>query len=300
MKSMNDIFVELSKINNNFYYLANTGNLGDMLIEYSQYNFFDKYNLKYQQITNKNTVEIYNKNIKTIYSSILNIDKPYNIVFSGGAIWTLFYNYQQIIDLYFKSKNLNKCIILPSSFYKCDDAIKFFDERFIIFCREEQSYNYCRSLNSKSKFILCDDMAFFADINNIDVLNIDNITNKKIINCYEKINAYKSLVGDTAYFIRNDKEKTNLKILNHVFDLSGHFYEKRLNITYELAYNATQLLIYAISQFKNIVTNRLHVAIAAAMLNKNVILYDNNYRKSSNIYKQSLYKYKNVQMIYDN
>jgi exopolysaccharide biosynthesis predicted pyruvyltransferase EpsI len=145
---------------------------------------------------------------------------------------------------------------------------------------------------------LCDDVAFFIDINNIDALNINNILNKKIINCYKKINDYKLLVGDTAYFIRNDKEKTDLKILNHTFDLSGQFCEKRLNITYKLAYNATQLLIYAISQFNNIVTNRLHMAIAAAMLNKNVILYDNIYKKNSSVYKQTLYKYKNVQMIY--
>ena len=41
-------------------------------------------------------------------------------------------------------EHVKKIIILPSSFYECQELIDCLDERFVIFCREKQSYRYMK------------------------------------------------------------------------------------------------------------------------------------------------------------
>ena len=49
-----------------------------------------------------------------------------------------------------------------------------------------------------------------------------------------------------------------------------------------------------------IVTDRLHVGISAALLNKEVFLFDNNYGKVSGVYELSMKSMKNVHLLKQN
>lgn len=55
--------------------------------------------------------------------------------------------------------------------------------------------------------------------------------------------------------------------------------------------------VRVISRSKNVVTDRLHVAILAAILDKQVILYPNAYHKNKGVYEYSLKKYPNVNFV---
>ena len=85
--------------------------------------------------------------------------------------------------------------------------LKIADERFIIYCREEQSYNYCIKNNKKAKFYLCDDMAFYAKFDYLNSINYSN--DEKFIKFKQYVDSYhKANNTNIANFLRNDLEKT--------------------------------------------------------------------------------------------
>lgn len=152
--------------------------------------------------------------------------------------------------MFLKNKNLKKCIIFPSSFYKCDDVISVFDDRFTVFCRDKKSYEYCISHNSKAMFLLHDDMAFSLDISklNNELLRSD-IQLEKLKYAYDKIeNFLKSCSSyEHGKFIRTDAEKTNIMFnANENFDLSNAFILYGLDITRPVVERSTELMIHCL------------------------------------------------------
>lgn len=282
-----------------FYFLPNKGNLGDIVIASSEFQYFDANNFNY---------EVYDIFSKGKY------DLPYNLVYGGGGIWNkLYQNYYKNILEVFKSKLLKKCIILPSSFYDCEDVINILDERFTVFCREKQSYEYCKSLNQKANFILADDMAigtdfnmhnkaFYNEKNAISFINsLDTDKMSQYISLYnryqkEKLKILEQLreIEDftVGYLLRQDREKniqlqTSLKSIDLSSVLGGYACDK------SYAYICSKFFLEVIDKFDIIVTDRLHVGICATKLGKQVFLLDNTYKKISEVYKYSLYKYPN-------
>lgn len=283
----------------NFYFLPNKGNLGDVVIAFAEFQYFDslKFNYKVFDISKKSSYK-----------------EDFNLVYGGGGIWHNLYHkdYQDILKV-FKSPKLKKCIVLPSSFYNCDDVLKAFDERFIVFCREKQSYEYCIKKNKKAKFILADDMVVDS---NFDIFNysleksfcltkspfqIENIA--QAYQCYtpvieqafENLHKYKSF--EIGYLLRTDKESVfnNTKIKQLAIDPSSFAF----NYACDKALNTllTQVFLTIISQFDIVVTDRLHIGICAAKLGKKTLLIDNSYKKLSNVYEKSLKTFSNVHLV---
>lgn len=288
---MIELLKEFAAQSDYFYYLPNPGNMGDCLIAAATYKLFDKIELNYK-----------------ILNQIPN--KPFTLVYGGGGIWVGNYkeDYQKILDI-FKSPNLKKCIILPSGFYECPDLIDILDERFIVFAREERSFNYLKNSGIKSEILLGDDIVINADISELqsEVRNkyfvskniFENLKiyrkfylriDKKIKNALKKYDNFK-----VGYFLREDVEKTTDDKPYNNFDLSNckSSFWKNKKLTYAIA----KIFIDTIDKFEIIVTNRLHIAICAANLNKKVFLLDNNYGKNSAIYNYSLKNRENVELI---
>lgn len=286
-----------------FYFLPNKGNLGDIVIASSEYQYFD---------ANKFDYEVYDCLNQERY------DKSFNFVYGGGGIWHKFYqhDYQEILEI-FRNPLLKKCVVLPSSFYDCEDVINTFDERFTVFCREKQSYDYCKSLNSKAEFILADDMVIGSDfdmyksnfydselvrnfINSADSSNILKYTflYKKYLNDRERalkklktINNY-----EVGYLLREDKEKIVNILSEDIQTIDASSYLGGFGCDKSYAYLCSKLFLEIIDKFDIIVTDRLHVGICATKLGKQVLLLDNSYKKLSEVYNYSLNKFKNVQL----
>ena len=286
LKPVDDILI--SELNNidKFIYRINGGNIGDCVIAQAEYQLFSKLNLDYETL-NKN-------NRRTLTS------RPFNLVYGGGGGWIDIYKWNTDIQItnYFKNKNLKKCIILPSTFYNCDTLINLFDERFTVFCRDKRSYEYCLSKNNKAKFILHDDLVFSLDITNIDLTSLKQIQTKKIADKIKDCHDYVLATANEkiANFLRNDKEKTNVKINIKNLDLSALFGKNGEELTKQEIIDATQLFLYMINKYDTIITNRLHVAICSYKLNKNIQLYDNSYSKVFNTIKYSIPEYSKLQL----
>ena len=101
-----------------FFFYPNNGNLGDVVIAESEYQMLED---------NKFSYRIYDA-----YNSPNDIDdKPFDLVYGGGGLFVKYWNYQQVKEI-FEKQNLRKAVILPSSFYECDDLLDVLDEMFLM------------------------------------------------------------------------------------------------------------------------------------------------------------------------
>jgi len=291
----NDAFLEeILRSLEEFMFIPNKGNLGDALIAAAEFQYFEagKFDYKIWQRTKMQT-------------------KPFNLVYGGGGIWHANYkkSFNEILDI-FRSPLLKKCVILPSSFYDCSDVIEIFDERFTIFCREKQSYDYCILRNNRAKFIVADDMAVNMDFGIFKNKLYDTVilnefldgkqefSYKNYSTILKKINKNLSSVKDFSigYFLRKDAESTGNN--NAGFDLSGLGGSYCLDSGF--CFITSRLFLSVIDKFDTIVTDRLHIGIAAAKLGKKVYLLDNLYKKISSVYEYSLKnRFERAEMISD-
>ena len=63
--------------------------------------------------------------------------------------------------------NLEKCLVLPSTFYNCPEIVALFDERFTVYCRDPKSFEYCKSLNKRATFKQHCDLAFTSSLDGL-------------------------------------------------------------------------------------------------------------------------------------
>ncbi len=305
----NSVLEDVLKNLGDFYFLPNRGNLGDIAIATSCYQFFDSKNLNYSTVD----MSLEKQNIG---------DKPFNLVYGGGGLFTKYYRryYQDILDL-FRSKNLQKAVIMPASFYECRDVLAQLDERFTVFCREKQSYDYCIANNSRAKFILADDMVVgldidfykkkFLDRNNLKSFvskshkeNFKNVI-ERIWPFYFKVQKQlkkmkKSSTTNIGYFLRTDDEKFfnpegfGLKSLGDLSLCANSFCaDKSMDIM------LSKLFLGILDSYDVIVSDRLHIGICSALLGKEVYLLDNSYKKVSNVYENSLKNNKRIHLYQD-
>ena len=310
----NNLISDKIKELKNFYFLPNKGNLGDTFIANSEFQIFNYY---------KDVLHI------NLYD-YTNLKTPFNFVYGGGGMFVELYKeeHSKIFNI-FKNKFMKQCIILSESFHDVPELIKIIDDRFTIFCREKKSYDYLINAKTKAKIYLADDMAFATDTN---FYYNTGFTNKQINNLKENLNKYsinetRTILNDyfirysvtynkikdilsfikpneikTAFLLRKDSEsRIQNEIIKNSFDLSncGGIGEKTsLNNAYVQI--LSELFLSAIDCADAIVTDRLHIGISAALLNKEVFLFDNNYGKLSGVYEQSMKQMKNVHLLKQN
>ncbi|MDR2338384.1 MAG: glycosyltransferase family 92 protein [Deltaproteobacteria bacterium] len=267
-----------------FYFCPNKGNLSDVIIHQSEYQLLDSKKFNYQ------IFDVLNEAQPT---------KAFNLVYSGSGIFVKYWDYRRIIHI-FNNQHLKKAIILPSSFFDCDDLLNILDERFVVFCREKRSYDYCCAKNSKAKFYLTDDMAFGLQNK---FLNYQGFTTQqaeisKRIN--SALNSKAKVLGNGVrliYSFRNDPERYFDTSDFESFDLSGLLNSSctdKSEVT-----SLAKLFIQAINTIDALVTDRLHIGIVGAILGKRVLLLDNAYGKVAGVYQQSMSELKNVKLLSD-
>ncbi|MBF7839464.1 polysaccharide pyruvyl transferase family protein [Klebsiella pneumoniae] len=264
---MRDLILQLSKssiystkplksyhLSHRFVYKANPGNAGDGVIASATYDFFERNALTYIPYRDGER-----------YSSETDI-----LIFGGGG--------NLIEGLYseghdFIQNNIgkfHKVIIMPSTIRGYSDLFINNIDKFVVFCRENITFDYIKSLNyepNKNVFIT-DDMAFYLDLNKY--LSLKPIY-KKQANCFRTDS--ESLTGD-------------YKENNHDISLTwnGDYWDNEF-----LARNSTRCMINFLEEYKVVNTDRLHVAILASLLGKEVNFYPNSYYKNEAVYNYSLF-----------
>ncbi len=237
-------------------FLCNHGNIGDTLIFKGTLAFCKKYNIRLRLITK----------ITQNHNNTLFVSGGGNLIDHYAVLKTwLLPRVQQASLIY------EQVIILPHTIFgeKTIQGLLPYIENIYIVCRENYSYDYLRAHLPKENIFLSDDMAFHLDYSAI----------------------YKKGKG-TLHVIRTDGEKTDMPVPKGNIDLSEEFDigKPYQHAYWELSYweEFPDKLIEYINQFEEVVTNRLHIGIAAALLQKKTTIYPNNYFKNKGIYELSL------------
>ncbi|MDD3155582.1 MAG: polysaccharide pyruvyl transferase family protein [Victivallaceae bacterium] len=293
-----------------FVFLPNFGNMGDAVIARAEYEFFRKNHLEYD-----------------LFDGTKRYDEPFSLVYGGGGIWAAEWDYQNLFGL-LQNPMLQKVVILPSSFSRCDDLGPILDERFTVFCREERSFQYLTELAPKTRVLRAGDMAL--TLNRESVFDLNGCTEAEleraktllcggcqyrriaasVYNCsytvFQKVREAARAIpvsregAKTAHFLRTDKESKNklAKEVGDNFDLSTLLDETSLDPG-RVQFLA-RIFFSVIDRFDTVVTDRLHVGIAAYILGKKVFWFDNSFGKVRGVYDFSLQGAKNIIFKEDN
>ncbi|MFC1678206.1 polysaccharide pyruvyl transferase family protein [Patescibacteria group bacterium] len=174
--------------------------------------------------------------------------------------------YSDVRDFLFNKPSLyNEIIILPHTIFgkRQIEILKNVSSKLTVFCREKISASCLTNKIGKGKVYLWHDCAFYNDFPH---------------DCRGK--------GDINIF-RLDKESILKKHPALNKDISGKGY----------ATKSLDEFVATIRPYQQINTDRLHVAICAVLLGKQVKLYPNLYYKNKAVFDYSLHKYSNVEFI---
>jgi exopolysaccharide biosynthesis predicted pyruvyltransferase EpsI len=111
---------------------------------------------------------------------------------------------------------------------------------------------------------------------------------------------------DTAFFLNAEKEQPIKEVGYHIrtdIESSGHLSIPKNNLdisTLGTELSNPEIMFKEVAKSKIIITDRLHIAIASALLGRETYLFSSRYFKIPAIFKASIEnKYKNVNLIFD-
>jgi exopolysaccharide biosynthesis predicted pyruvyltransferase EpsI len=259
-------------------YVPNGGNAGDSFIAQATYQFFEQIGLEYE-IGNQS--EQYSDRV---------------IVFGGGGNLVTPYNN----GIAFLRRNLGhwkQLIILPHTIRAYEDVLAQFEANCYVFCREKASYEFVRRHAASASVFLSHDLAISCDFSTTrrqmrerwmpDLFN-RTLFIRDLKRLLRIVHHTLRVVGRTNELnaFRTDIEKTVLSLPSGNFDISQGFAADDMLPSSSL--HATYWMMAFIDRFSVVRTNRLHVAIMAAMLGKELHLYDNSYGKVRDVFVHSL------------
>lgn len=264
------------------YFCPNPGNAGDSLLAHVTYELFDEYNIKYQILKEQG----FNPTDKIL-------------LYGGGGNLVPYYTHARNFILKYH-RLVKKLIILPHSIDGNEDLIKKLDENVDIITREEVTYNHVKKNALRANVFLADDLGFSLNVEKIlskmpqfslHLVNLKLPVRILFQGNYTEMKhrARKLFQNEKKHVLncfRTDQEKSDIDIPSDNVDLSSIFSygvdskEKAFYVCYRL--------LNFINSYEEIRTNRLHVAIAGALLGKEVKLYSNSYYKCEAVYEFSI------------
>jgi exopolysaccharide biosynthesis predicted pyruvyltransferase EpsI len=187
--------------------------------------------------------------------------------------------------------------VMPSTIRGNEDLIAK-ARNVTFYCRDRKSLEYVRSVSATSEAKFAHDMALMLDLDEL----ADNSGgwrsygfsprrwNRLVVRprLASMLFRYRNrLSPNSLSAFRIDSEKTGLAIPKMNLDVSGVLGRSR-NFTEVESRMATRNMVRFLSRLTDVSTNRLHVAITAALLGLRVNLFDNSYGKNLAVYESSL------------
>lgn len=276
------LYLDSLKKNETVYFCPNPGNAGDSLLAHATYELFDEYNIKYQILKEQG----FNPTDKIL-------------LYGGGGNLVPYYSHARNFILKYH-RLVKKLIILPHSIDGNEDLLKELDENVDIITREEVTYNHVKKNALRANVFLADDLGFSLNVEKIlskmprfslHLVNLKLPVRILLQGNYTEMKhrARKLFQNEKKHVLncfRTDQEKSDIDIPSDNVDLSSIFSygvdskEKAFYVCYRL--------LNFINSYEEIRTNRLHVAIAGALLGKEVKLYSNSYYKCEAVYEFSI------------
>ena len=253
--------------NKRILYVPNPGNAGDSLIALGTMHLFDKLKLNWELMDG-------GKHFKAVLPIV---DEPHVIVFGGGG--NLIGHYPHLYGFLQRHKNRPEILVLPSTVAHLPNSeldvtslLKGLNNITII-AREKGTKRYLS--NFMKNVLIADDMA----------LSINT----------SFYNEFKNIKGTgVGNFFRVDVEKTAISLPDDNTDISKKYMDWNCCRTIEGINKAARQMFEHVSRYREIHTNRLHVAIIGTLLNKDVNMYNNSYWKNKEVYNYTLHRYNSV------
>lgn len=254
------------------YYRPNPGNGGDALIAAGTIRILSK--LKMDFILVDDDMDLTGK----------------TVLLGGGGNLTEQYDFcaEFIRKWYSKVRTF---ILAPHTISGHGQLLSELTGDIVLFCREKRSYEYVRrTVGPEVNVYLDHDLAFHLESREV----IAGLAYKPIVLYLQTIIRKKFMDTRTLYVFRRDLEKT-------VFTppLDNNDVSTKINYCWgqdniELVQRTVGEFLRFIDFFKIVHTNRLHIAIAGYLLDKQVFMYPNSYYKNRAVYEFSLAAEKNV------
>lgn len=265
------------EIKDDVVYLPNRGNGGDALIAEGTFQIFERLGIKY---------------------SIFDASDDYTgktVLLAGGGNLVQYYDYLESIIIGLQ-QNVKRLIILPHTINHKDKLLESLDSRVDIICRERVSYDYVNAAaTGGARVFLTDDLAFSIDANQL--LNGGLLSRYFFFampgdiktfsrGAYELRKHYNRFGRGNFNAFRIDCESAGRDQPDDNLDISSFFLYSMGNRS--LVRAVTSQIMLSLSKYDVINTDRLHLCIAAYLVQKPVNFYGNSYYKNRAIYDYSL------------
>jgi exopolysaccharide biosynthesis predicted pyruvyltransferase EpsI len=261
-------------------YVPNPGNAGDALIASGTWQLFDTMGLRPRVVPAGEVT----RGASAIYSG-------------GGNLVPEYQDCARFLDRCM-SIGVKEVVLLPHTIRGNAELLGRLDERFTLICRDQKSLEWCNSVTKAAKTMPSHDLALLLDIGSLrrrcrgllplTALVIGTRRSGHLRSYLQWRRYARSVqpVNGILRVFRADVEAVASHLGSRLQDVSGAYISDYVDRV-EHDYVAKDLL-ELIARAEAIVTNRLHVGMAAALLGKRVRLYDNSYGKIRDVYESSL------------
>ncbi|MEI7946793.1 MAG: polysaccharide pyruvyl transferase family protein [bacterium] len=263
-------------------YCPNGGNAGDAMIASATYDLFAETGVSFSLFD----PEHFDPKGKTL------------IYGGGGNLIPLYQSAHKFIERYHRA--VRRLIVLPHTIQGHEDLLADLGTNVDLLTREAVSYDYVKRVTSGPRVFLADDLAL--SLSSAAYLGQQEGWLRMI--CRQENSVYRkakwSVILAREYCRRRcapassevlrafriDKERTRNTLPRGNVDVSRLL--KCKNLSPLQAACTTQMLLRFINNYQEVQTDRLHVAIAAALLGKQVKMYANSTYKCEAVYQCSL------------
>ncbi|SFV38928.1 Exopolysaccharide biosynthesis protein EpsI, predicted pyruvyl transferase [Hyphomicrobium facile] len=186
-----------------------------------------------------------------------------------------------------------RIVLLPHTIRANEKLIKRLDGRTTIWCRDKRSFEHVSRTNPKIDCRLTHDMAFHCDVEDFLSDPECNALGSPLLEASLRgagVSLEQLSRLPLVRFMRTDKESATSKMESDL-DVSKVFTGVADVETSRLR---AWCFLKTISVARQVTTDRLHVAIACALLGKECELVDNSYSKNREIYAFSLERFPSI------
>lgn len=261
-------------------YVPNMGNAGDALIASGAWQLFDSIGLRPRVV------------------SAAQVPNGASAIYPGGA--NLIPDYPDCARFLRQciSAGVKEAVVLPHTIRGHADVLQQLDGRFTLFCRDQKSLEWCKTTARGARSTFADDLAVQLDVRKLQRrceglvpfadLVIRTARSRRLLQYLRWRRYLRSIqpVNGTLTVFRADGEANPCYPGDRRRDISDAYisaYADRVEHDF-----VSRDLLDTVGRADVLVTNRLHIGIAGALLNKRVHLHENSYGKIRDVYQSSL------------
>jgi len=261
-------------------YVPNIGNAGDALIASGTWQLFDTIGLRPRVV------------------AATRVSEGASAIYAGGGNLTPDYPDCARFLRRCMSVGVKEAVVLPHTIRGHEKLLQQLDERFTLVCRDLPSLEWCTTTARAARTMFSHDLALRLDVGSLQrrcrglvpfTALIMRIVRPGHFRQYLRWRRYTRSVqpvNGTLQVFRADVEAVSRHPGDRLQDIPEAYISEYLDRV-EHDFVARDLLD-TIERADVIVTNRLHLGIAGALLGKRVQLFDNSYGKIRDVYQSSL------------